>query len=86
MVIKSISHLVTVPKYQLPKLQKDAGLALQKEGITAFVSNKTTVKRNGARTLQSIGAIVRKLCPLHSLPSPSEACCFGRTFPSSVAA
>lgn len=48
MVIKSICHLVTFPKYQLPELQKDSGLALQKEGVTAFVLNKTTVKRNGA--------------------------------------
>lgn len=53
MVIKSICHLVTFPKYQLPELQKDAGQALQKEGITAFVSNKTTVKRKGARTQDS---------------------------------
>lgn len=58
MVIKSICHLVTFPKYQLPELQKDAGRALQKEGITAFVSNKTTVKRKGGRTLQGVGAIV----------------------------
>lgn len=49
---------MTFPKYQLPELQKDAGLALQKEGVTAFVLNKATVKRNGA--------VVWKLCPLHS--------------------
>lgn len=48
MVIKNICHLVTFPKYQLPELQKDAGLALQKEGVTAFVLNKAIVKRNGA--------------------------------------
>lgn len=37
MVIQSICHLVTFPKYQLPELQKGARLALQKEGITAFI-------------------------------------------------
>ena len=58
MVIKSICHLVTFPKYQLPELQKDSGLALQKEGVTAFVLNKTTVKSNGPDVL--------KLSPLHS--------------------